>query len=116
MQHLLTPWLSALALGMFLTITFSAEDLLLNDNNQNTTYNCEGGKALINGNHNNVKLQECLTVQVNGDDNVIDALQLKRLDVFGNRNDIAWARKSDNDKAPTVANVGTANKVYEKKR
>lgn len=115
-KRLVVSWLSVLALGMFLTVSSSAQDFLLNNDNGNATHNCEGGKALINGNHNTVKLQDCQTIQVNGNDNVIEALGPTHVDVFGNSNDIAWIRKSDNAKGPTVANVGTNNKVHEKKR
>jgi hypothetical protein len=115
-KRLVVSWLGALALGMILTVSSSAQDFLLNDDNGKATHNCEGGKALINGNHNNVKLQDCQVIQVNGNENVIEALGPTHLDVFGNANDIAWTRKSENAKAPTVANVGSNNKVHEKKR
>jgi hypothetical protein len=115
-KRLLARCLIILAAGMVLAAGASAEDWIVDGNNKNTTHNCHGGKAVINGNHNILTLQECPVVQINGNDNVIEALLPTNLQVWGNRNDVAWTRKSDDEKGPVISNPGTANKIHEKKQ
>jgi hypothetical protein len=78
------------------------------------THNCHGNPAVINGNRNNLTLQECAGAQINGNNNVIDIAAPAALNVMGNRNEITWSRKADGT-GPDISNLGTGNKIQEKK-
>jgi hypothetical protein len=92
----------------------SADRWVVGGNDKTVTHNCHGGKAVIDGNRNRLTLTECATVEVNGNNNVIAAAAPDILSVLGNKNEITWSKKADGAD-PGISDLGTGNKIQEKK-
>jgi hypothetical protein len=105
----------ALAVCMlFTSLAAAADPWVVGGNDKTVTHNCHGGAAIIDGNRNTLTLEECSTVQVNGNNNVISAAAPDELNVMGNKNQITWSKKPDGS-APRISNLGSGNKIQEKK-
>jgi hypothetical protein len=91
-----------------------ADVWVVKTNDNTATHNCHGGSAQIDGNDNNLTLQECVAVQVNGNNNVIFAAAPKTVNLLGNENEVTWSRGAD-DSRPSISNIGSRNTVKEKK-
>ena len=118
LKQFCSPHISVIGICMLLaTLAMAAptDNWVVNGNDKTVSHNCHGGSVVINGNRNNLTLQECVAAQVNGNNNVLDMAAPSALNVLGNKNEITWSRASDGS-APAVSNVGNGNKIQEKKQ
>jgi len=79
---------------------------VVNGNDMTRTYDCDGDSAVVNGNRNTLKLENCETVNVNGSQNHVDAGRADAITVLGNGNSVTWSGVK-----PKVVNMGSNNSV-----
>ena len=119
-----------LALSLPSLARAAAPALVVNQSGQTVEHVCAAGERVaINGSKNTVSLTgTCANVAVNGADNHVTAASVEKLAVTGSANTVAvdaaqkiavigsqntvtWKRGLGDEKAPTVADLGTGNSV-----
>src|SRR5262245_47291091 len=90
----------------------AGEAVVVSGNGASGTRDCRGGAAVVDGSRNQLTLQGCRSVTVNGNDNTLDVGSPESLAVFGSRNKLSW-RPGAGGRRTKVANVGSGNTVSE---
>jgi hypothetical protein len=88
-----------------------AGTLTVAENDQERTYDCAGGTAVIQGNDNVLTLRNCPELIVNGNSNTL-TLQgpVRVIRALGNENEITYSQGADG-KAPNVESLGSGNNI-----
>jgi len=85
--------------------------IVVANNQQVRTMDCEGRAVSVSGNGNRLTLKgACGPIVVGGNENILDVGSTTRIDTGGNRNVVKY-RELVNDKAPVVSGGGTGNRV-----
>lgn len=88
----------------------SAKDIVINESSVERTYDCEGGRAVVNGSGGTLSFRNCATVVVNGSRSVIDAGAASTLSIVGNDNKVTW-EPGPKGREPVISNMGSRNSV-----
>ena len=85
--------------------------IVVANNQQVRTMECEGRAVSVSGNGNRLTLKVvCGPILVGGNENILDVGSTLRIDTSGNRNVVKY-RDLVNDKAPTVTSGGNGDRV-----
>jgi hypothetical protein len=85
--------------------------ILVPNNQQVKTMECEGRPVSVGGNGNRLTLRgTCGPISVGGNDNILEVGATTRVDASGNRNVVRYRGLVD-EKAPVVTSGGTGNRV-----
>jgi hypothetical protein len=85
--------------------------ILVPNNQQVKTMDCEGRAVSVSGNGNRLTLRGlCGPISVGGNENILEVGATTRIDTSGNRNVVRYRDLVD-DKAPVVTSGGTGNRV-----
>jgi hypothetical protein len=85
--------------------------ILVPNNQQVKTMECEGRPVSVQGNGNRLTLKGlCGPITVGGNDNILNVGSTTRIDTSGNRNVVKYRDLVD-DKAPVVTSGGNGNRV-----
>jgi hypothetical protein len=89
----------------------SGTPIVVGNNQQVRTMECEGRAVSVSGNGNRLTLRgTCGPISVGGNENILKVGSTTRIDTSGNRNVVTYSDVV-NDKAPTVTSGGTGNRV-----
>ncbi|MBN2693810.1 DUF3060 domain-containing protein [bacterium] len=91
-------------------------DLIINDDNQTKTLECNHGEPVVNGNNNNVTFKgACKEIIVNGENNKVSLEKIKSIVVNGDKNSVTWVESCKGGK-PAILNNGNKNSVKQIKK
>jgi hypothetical protein len=89
--------------------------IVIDGASQTSRHECDGRSVKIDGANNKVRLIGfCPTIMIDGARNRVDVDQTSAVEIDGAANQVMWHEKF-NDKLPTIASTGAANKVYRTK-
>jgi hypothetical protein len=87
-------------------------DVTVGKNRETGSRDCGGGVATVDGNDADLTLENCKTVNVNGNGNRLAVGAVESLTVMGNRNTVTWT-VGPKDRRPRISNLGSGNRISE---
>ncbi len=88
-----------------------AKTIVINDNEEEKTIQCQGDEVVVNGNGNILKIKgECSKLSVRGNENTVRVQAVASIEALGNENRITWETGVNGTK-PSISNLGTDNTV-----
>lgn len=84
--------------------------IVVDEGDQNRSYDCGGGTAVVNGGDNTLAFRNCTQISIHGSDNTITAVGARSLNIWGNENTVTWTEGPDGVK-PSISNQGNGNHI-----